>query len=216
MVRAIVSFEAGHKGECLEEVKRVVLHQRRLTRLFHESIQEERVSRTVWLSYVQGFQGWGAGRVIDGDFVQFNGVSGNHVLVFQALDAFLGLDRYLADEDMERYIPANQRHFCAALKEASLRSRVQLGYGGDDKLDAMIESEMGKLAQQMRVSGGPARPQGHAYSQFYAGISSRPPDARYALFGAACARASHHDGWKVGAGKAGFQCRPQRRTEASG
>jgi hypothetical protein len=157
IVRAIVSFDVGNKAQCLEQVKVVVQHQRRLTRLFHESIQEARVSRTTWLSYVQGFQGWGVGRIIDGDFVQFNGVSGNHVLVFQALDAFLGLDRYLADEDMDRYIPANQRHFCVALKEASLRARLQQHAGVGDKVDALIERELGTLVQQMRVSGSPAR-----------------------------------------------------------
>lgn len=93
--------------------------------VFYDNLIESKVSHSVWLSYVQGFQGWGIGRMSNGEFIKYDGLSGNHVLLFQALDAFLGMDRYLTDEDMVRYIPANQRNFCAALKKNCLRSKLQ-------------------------------------------------------------------------------------------
>lgn len=103
------------------------------------------VSREVWLSYCQGFQGWGVGRMIDGEFVKYDGLSGNHVLFFQAIDAFLGLDRYLSDENMVRYIPYRQRAFCITLKKYSLRERLGTAE------DAGIVQELEKMLQQMRV-----------------------------------------------------------------
>jgi hypothetical protein len=95
----------------------------------------------VWLSYVQGFQGWGIGKIVNGEFIKYDGISGNHVLVFQALDAFLGLDRYLTNEDMVRYIPANQRNFCLALKKKCLRAKL----GGDKVLENAFTDIVKKL-----------------------------------------------------------------------
>ncbi|ETS87858.1 hypothetical protein PFICI_01686 [Pestalotiopsis fici W106-1] len=146
MVRAIVAFDQGDKMACLEFMRLLGRHQRKLMKSFYENIHDHLVSRSVWLSHVQGFQGWGAGRLIDGEFVKYDGLSGNHVLVFQAIDAFLGLDRYLTEEAMKRYIPINQRNFCDTLKKHSFRSELR-----DTPVDLSLNQEFINIVNQMRV-----------------------------------------------------------------
>jgi hypothetical protein len=84
--------------------------------------------------------------MIDGEFVKFDGLSGNHVLVFQAIDAFLGLDQYLSEENMVRYIPVNQRKFCMALKKSCFRHCLE-----DEMDDILLKKEFSKIVKHMRV-----------------------------------------------------------------
>lgn len=124
MVDAILAHEKGNTANCLHFLGRVNLNIRDVFQVFYDNLTESRVSQSVWLSHVQGFQAWGVGKVVNDQFIKDDGLSGSHVLFYQALDAFLGLDRYLSDEDMERYIPVNQRRFCVALKRNNLRSKL--------------------------------------------------------------------------------------------
>jgi len=97
------------------------------------------------MSYVQGFQAWGAGEIIDGVYVEYDAVSGNQLPFFHMVDAFLGLDPYLNEENMFRYIPLSQRELSAALRKHSFREKAKLA--GDFE----IETEMGKILKQIRV-----------------------------------------------------------------
>lgn len=146
MVQAIIDFQRGDKQSCLENVRRVAFHQRNLMMTFYENLHDSKVARKIWLSYIQSFQGWGAGRTINGKFVKYDGLSGNHVLVFQAIDAFLGLERYLTDENMDRYIPVNQRNLCLSLKKHCIRAK--LDEGAEDRA---IADEISKIVNHMRV-----------------------------------------------------------------
>ena len=116
MVQAISTFEQGDKESCLRHLEAITIKLRHLLHVFYDNLRDARVPRSVWLSYVQGFQAWGVGRNIDGEYVKYDGLSGSHTLVFQAVDAFLGMERYLPDKDMVRYIPKKQRDLCAAFK----------------------------------------------------------------------------------------------------
>lgn len=145
MVRAIICFEEKDKASCLKHLENITFRLRYLLLIFYDNLTESRVSHSVWLSYVQGFQGWGVGKMIDGEFVKYDGLSGNHVLFFQALDAFLGMDRYLTDENMLRYIPVNQRKLCITLKKHSFRNMVK------DNNDKRIEDEILKIVNHMKV-----------------------------------------------------------------
>ncbi|KAI1169670.1 hypothetical protein F4777DRAFT_193630 [Nemania sp. FL0916] len=143
MVLATISFQEGRNDSCLESLKKIdVLLSQSLT-LFHARMRETQISRLLWLSYVQGFHGWGVGRQIKDSFVRFNGVSGNHIVLFQVLDAFLGLDRYLPDEDMELYIPLHQRLLCETVKKYSIRQQL-----GDD--DAELIQQFEKIVKRLR------------------------------------------------------------------
>lgn len=145
MVRAIICFEENERESCLNHLENITFRLRHLLRVFYDNLNESRVSHSVWLSYIQGFQGWGVGRMVDGEFIKYDGLSGNHVLFFQALDAFLGMDRYLTDENMIRYIPVNQRELCLALKKNSFRHKMT------EQNDMMIENEVGKIVNHLKV-----------------------------------------------------------------
>jgi hypothetical protein len=145
MVRAVICFEEKDKLACATHLKNITTRLRHLLLVFYNNLAESRVSHSVWLSYVQGFQGWGVGRMVDGKFIKYDGLSGNHVLFFQALDAFLGLDRYLTDENMVRYIPANQRELCNTFKRYSFRSKLK------KHSDKKIEDEVTKIVNHLKV-----------------------------------------------------------------
>jgi hypothetical protein len=145
MVRAVICFEADDKVSCANHLENVSCRLRQLLLVFYDNLTESRVSRSVWLSYVQGFQGWGVGRMVNGELIKYDGLSGNHVLFFQALDAFLGMDRYLTDENMIRYIPVNQRELCLALKKHSFRNKLH------QHSDMMIEDKVRTIVNQLKV-----------------------------------------------------------------
>ncbi|KAJ5577604.1 uncharacterized protein N7459_006568 [Penicillium hispanicum] len=98
-------------------------------RIFYDvelmNLHDTRMPRSIWLRYVQGFQAWGIGELIDGRFVKYDGLSGNNALAFQALDAFLGMPLYLKDEDMTRYIPVRQRNLVYTLQKYCFRGRIE-------------------------------------------------------------------------------------------
>lgn len=148
MVHAVICFEKNEKVSCLRHVENITFRLRHLLRGFYENLTESRVSRSVWLSYVQGFQGWGVGRMVDGEFIKYDGLSANQVLFFQALDAFLGMDRYLTDQSMNRYVPVKQRELCIALKKHSFRRTLQA------QSDMAIEHEVAKIVNHLRVRTG--------------------------------------------------------------
>ncbi|KJZ69463.1 hypothetical protein HIM_11146 [Hirsutella minnesotensis 3608] len=104
-----------------------------------------KIPKHIWLRYCQGFQGWGVGYVVNGQLIQYSGLSGNHVLAFHILDAFFGFERYLSNEDMVRYIPARQREFSRVVRAHSFRSRI------NDEESHEICEEMAKLVNQMRL-----------------------------------------------------------------
>lgn len=145
MISAVVSFEERDKESCLCHLENVTSHLRGLLQIFYENIMDSRISHSVWLSYVQGFQGWGVGRIVNGEFIKYDGVSGNHVLFFQALDAFLGLTPYLTDKNHFRYIPVHQRELCIAFKEHSFWTKV------DNQEHAEIRDQMIKIIKHMKV-----------------------------------------------------------------
>ncbi len=145
MVHAIVCFDEDDKISCVNHLGNITFRLRHLLQVFYQNLTESRVSQSVWLSYVQGFQGWGLSKMVDGKLIKYDGLSGNHVLFFQALDAFLGMERYLSDENMVRYIPVNQRRFCLALKKHSFRNTLN-GYN-----DTKIEDEVKKIVNQLKV-----------------------------------------------------------------
>ncbi len=95
--------------------------------------------------YVQGFQGWAAGEIIDGVYVEYDGLSGNQLPFFQIVDAFVGLDPYLSEESMLRYIPFSQRKLIISLRKHSFRHKARMAG------DVEIETEMQNIVKQMRV-----------------------------------------------------------------
>ena len=146
MVEATTAFSHNQKSLCLKHLQSITHDLRHLLKIFYENLHGSRIKHSVWLSYVQGFQGWGIGRMVDGEFVKWDGLSGNHVLFFQALDAFLGLDPYLTQANMLRYIPINQRKLCSAFRKHCFRERL-----GDGEEDGRIAEETIKIVNHVKV-----------------------------------------------------------------
>lgn len=97
------------------------------------------------MTYVQGFQGWAAGEMESGEYVEYDCLSGNQLPMSFFMDAFLGLSQYLLDENMLRYIPISQRRLRGSLSRHSFREKAML------EGEAEIEEEMQKIVRQMRV-----------------------------------------------------------------
>ncbi|TGO34967.1 hypothetical protein BHYA_0175g00200 [Botrytis hyacinthi] len=145
MVLSVLSYNSSSPSTCLPHLRTINTRLRDLFLVFYENLTKSRVSHSVWLSYVQGFQGWGVGKIVSGEYVKYDGLSGNHVLFFQALDAFLGMERYLSDENMERYIPVRQRELCLVLKKYSfVRGKKETG-------ERQIEEEFAKMVNQLKL-----------------------------------------------------------------
>jgi hypothetical protein len=82
-------------------------------------------------------------------WVKFDGLSGNQVLLFQALDAFIGLDPYLPARDQECNVPWRQRALCDVFRKHSFRERLCVSHMDDT--EAQIAKEFSEIAKRLRV-----------------------------------------------------------------
>jgi hypothetical protein len=152
MVHAIIAFEKGDKTACARHVANISSQMRRVLSVYFDRLHDKMVARSVWLPYVQGFDGWGVGHYDEAkkEWVKYNGLSGNQLLLFQALDAFLGIDQYLSSIDQERNIPKRQRDLCHVLRKHSFRGMLS-EMGGDEDEVAILRS-MDDIVKKLRVS----------------------------------------------------------------
>lgn len=151
MVRAIIAFDAGEHRTCLDHLSRIQLELRPILSIYYDRMHDQKVPRSVWLSHIQGFFGWGAGYRDEqtGELIQFDGLSGNQILLFQALEAFLGMESYLSTEHLERNVPLRQREFCRVLRKHSIRDKLYEMGSEDDA--AEIRDGFDKIVKRLRV-----------------------------------------------------------------
>jgi hypothetical protein len=145
MVAAVVAFEQGNKFDCLMHMQQINVQLRGLVKVFYQNLVEARVAKGVWLGYCQSFQAWGAGRMIDGEYVEFDGVSGSHNLCFMVVDAFIGMKSYMNEQNLRRYVPRNQRSLIAAFRKHSFFMKLHKSNDKD------ISDEFGKIVQHLKV-----------------------------------------------------------------
>ncbi|KAH8826424.1 hypothetical protein DL96DRAFT_1816761 [Flagelloscypha sp. PMI_526] len=117
MSHAVSCWKARDMSGCLEEVVKANDSLTQILACYYEIMNDSQIPRTYWMRYAQGFQAWGCTHVVNGASVSYDGLSGNQLLAFQAVDAFLGMEPYLSLQDLERYIPLDQRQFLVSLKE---------------------------------------------------------------------------------------------------
>jgi len=156
MIRSIISYSRHDHRSCLRHMQEMVDLLRPALSAYYDRVHDSKIKHGVWLSHVQGFYAWGMGREDDketGKWVQFDGLSGNQVLLFQAVDAFLGLDVYLSKEMLEGNVPRLQREFCAAVRRSSFRKAVcSVSDGGNGEMEGKIKGAFDELVKRMRVS----------------------------------------------------------------
>ncbi|KAK0718467.1 hypothetical protein B0T26DRAFT_741428 [Lasiosphaeria miniovina] len=148
VIRAVIAFSRGDKDDCLARMQQITARLRPLLSTYYDRVHDGKIARAEWLSRVQGFYAWGAGRedASTGEWTTFDGLSGNQVLLFQVLDAFLGLDVYLSKEVQERNVPVLQREFCAAVARHTFRHAL-----GEEGVDGLIRGEFAEIVKRLRL-----------------------------------------------------------------
>jgi hypothetical protein len=113
MAQSIIAFARGDNVACAVHVASIASQMRLVLGIYMDNLHDKMIPHSVWLSKIQGFQGWGIGNydAETDNWETFDGLSGNHVLLFQALDAFLGIEQYLSPRDIERNLPKRQRNY---------------------------------------------------------------------------------------------------------
>lgn len=152
VVMAIISFARGDKAACLAHVRGITNQLRPLLSTYYDRVHDSKINRAVWLSYVQGFQAWGAGQqnATTGEWEKYDGLSGNQVLLFQVLDAFLGIESYLPKEVLEMNVPRLQREFVLAVGRHGFRHQL-----GEGEVDKQIATEFSEIVKRLRVRLSP-------------------------------------------------------------
>ncbi len=149
MAKAIAHFRRGDKSAsacAMSPINDILVE---VLDCYYEIMNESTIPRAYWMRYAQGFQAWACGEMIDNEYVEYDGLSGNQLLVFQAVDAFLGFESYLPARDLERYIPATQRRFVSSLRKHNFRAEVQHTEG------SALKVEMERMVQTMKVRFSP-------------------------------------------------------------
>lgn len=139
--------------QCAAFVQEIANGVRPVFSSYLQTVHNDKIALKAWMTHVQGFAAWGTGYIDSntGDWVKFDGQSGNQALLFQALDAFLGLPVYLSEIDRLRTIPVLQREFCEALARHSFRSKLEkhAGAGADTEMRNAFE----EIIKRLKVRG---------------------------------------------------------------
>ena len=113
--------------------------------MYYNEVIGSRIPPDIFVAYIQGFYGWAAGEMLDGKYTEYDGLSGGHLVIFNLLDVFLGLDTFIDKEKMENYIPFAQRRFISSVKKCSFRDKAKQAGG------VALEMQLNAIAKQLRV-----------------------------------------------------------------
>jgi hypothetical protein len=151
MTKAIIAFARGQKSACARHVASMEVQMRIVLGTYFNNLHDKIILKSVWLSHIQGFYAWETGYYDEeaDAWKSFDGLSGNQVLLFQALDAFLGIEQYLTPLDQERNVPKRQRKLCEALRKYSFRGTVSMM--SDDENEVDIVRSFNGILKQLKV-----------------------------------------------------------------
>lgn len=130
-------------------------HLEPLLSQYYSRMHNKSIARAFWLSYVQGIHAWGLTYTDDasesGEGTKHNGLSGNQLLAFQLLDAFLGIEPYLSKRDRERAMPLRQQALCQAIEKHCFRHRLDELGNGTSEAEKAIQTEFSEIVKRLRV-----------------------------------------------------------------
>jgi hypothetical protein len=152
MAHAIVAFAEGDKAACAQHVANVASQMRLVLGTYMDTLHDKIIAHSVWLSRIQGFYAWGVSHYDEEtqEWDAYNKLSGNQALLFQALDAFLGIEQYLSPKDQERSVPKRQRELCHVLRRHSFRKALSEAPYDEDV--AEILQSFDEILKRLRVS----------------------------------------------------------------
>ncbi|KAL4912837.1 hypothetical protein BDW62DRAFT_215997 [Aspergillus aurantiobrunneus] len=149
IVESMTHFDRGEKAQCIRKLETIQHILQDAFKQFYQTFITAKVSEKVWLNHVQGFQGWAAGRIENGKYVQYDGVQGGQTLMMQVVDAFLGMDAFLTPEASHRNVPYYQREFVNTVRRHAFRHRALKA--GDHEIEQNMES-ISRTVQIFRIS----------------------------------------------------------------
>jgi hypothetical protein len=113
-------------------------------------MNDPHVARSIWVRHVAGVHSWGLTHETDNPPVEYGGLSGSQILLFLAVDAFLGIDRYHQEDQQKRHISRNLRHVATTIGKYSFRNQLS----EKSEVDIAIEQTFQRMVKQLRVSKG--------------------------------------------------------------
>lgn len=151
----MIAFSQRNATACALHMSHITKHLEPLLSQYYSRMHNKSIARAFWLSYVQGIHAWGL-TYIDaasesGERTKYDGLSGNQLLAFQVLDAFLGIEPYLSKRDQERAMPVRQRIFCQAVEKHCFRYRLDELGNGSSEAEKAIETEFSEIIKRLRV-----------------------------------------------------------------
>ncbi|KAJ4393035.1 hypothetical protein N0V93_002241 [Gnomoniopsis smithogilvyi] len=167
VVLAIIAFSQRNAAACALHMSHITRDLEPLLSQYYSRMHNKSIARAFWLSYVQGIHAWGLTYVDAAsdseERIKYNGLSGNQLLAFQLLDAFLGIEPYLSKTDRERTMPLRQRRLCQAIETHCFRYRLHELGNGDSEAEKAIQIEFSEIVKRLRMFRAAHRRRGHAY-----------------------------------------------------
>ncbi|KAF7309422.1 hypothetical protein MIND_00313000 [Mycena indigotica] len=108
---------------------------------FFATLVDSNLVQSVWLAYVQGYQGW----TLEG----IDGISGGQSLLFRTLDAFLGIRPFPTSEKESLHLPTQQRAWLNFLRDYDIRAKVK--ENTSDEAQEALTTELEGLVKQLRL-----------------------------------------------------------------
>ncbi|KAL4796068.1 hypothetical protein BDV19DRAFT_388492 [Aspergillus venezuelensis] len=157
ITNAITHYSAGNKPLSLASLTRITTLFPVPLKIFYKTLVDDIISPKVWMHYIQGPTGWAAGEIIDGEYVEYDGLSGSHIPFFRVIDAFLGIAAYFDTKKEGMYIPVNQRVFCERVREGCFRRMAE--ENGDVEIVNVLEG----IVRQLKTFRAAHRSRIHRY-----------------------------------------------------
>lgn len=126
----------------------ISFHLRKLLRNLYEKMNDPHVARAIWVRHVAGVHSWGLTHEKDNHSVEYGGLSGSQILLFLAIDAFLGIDRYHSEDQQKRHISRNLRGVATTISKHSFRHQLS----EKSEQDIAMRKTFQNMVNQLRVS----------------------------------------------------------------
>lgn len=123
----------------------IIPHLKSAFKIYYEYIVDSKIPYSIFTAYIQGFHGWAAGEIINGEYVEYDGTSGANLVMFVMLDYYLELKPFLKEDDFPKYFSSAQRSFLTSIKASSFRTAAEKA----GHIDVMKKFEA--LAKQLRT-----------------------------------------------------------------
>lgn len=153
MVFSIIAFDRHDADACALHMSLIASKLGSALAQYYDRLHDKSIAISAWLQYVQGIHAWGVGHhdATSGQWVTYDGLSGNQVLLFQALDAFIGIEPYLSLSDQELNMPVRQRRLCRSLERHCFRFRLEELGSGESESERSVKRSFTEIVRLLKA-----------------------------------------------------------------